>query len=69
MMKEFFLFLGVVLSFILLPVYFCWLMVCIAQGHWITLNMFSWDGILRVSVVIWTIFVTIGTSVTYLENN
>lgn len=59
MMKEFGIWLGCALSFILLPIYFCWILACIGQGIWISPAIFSWSDGARASVVIWTIFATL----------
>lgn len=66
-MKEFGIGVLVWLAFILVPVYFAWMLACIAQGDWITLSIFDWPARTRVSVVLWTIFVTMGAVVALKE--
>lgn len=66
-MKMFGLGILIWLAFILVPVYFVWMLACIAQGDWITLSIFDWPARARGAMVFWTIFVSMGALVSLKE--
>lgn len=59
-MKEFSIGVGCWLALIFIPIYFVWLLGCIASGHWLPAGIFSWSDGARAFVVIWFIIATIG---------